>query len=301
MVLEGVPPHVARGLTDQERDLEFLLSENYDSLTTDSGEKCARETLSYINSINTVAGKDMDFVKKLTKIADHVSSAFFDQEGYKSNIPVYESLRSDFFQGAFFSDRRQDAPCFLEKLYTFNRKGAEIADSLRGRSDRPEETLARVKAHFQAYAGNAARRLSSIIRDLKKSIMWATEYYNCYRLSATIAEKPEPKHAIYAYTHAAAAAKKLYEITDDIKWLVERYNSAKDSANLAKNTGEIPHAIYAYNEAASAAYEIDSKSQDKEVKAIVKTQRNLCLKLLAELLDKMYLSERKSEQKEWQQ
>ncbi len=281
---EGVPPQVARGLTDQERDLEFLLSENYDSLTADSGEKCAREILSYISSIDTVAGKDLDFVKKLTKVADHVSSAFFDQQWCKGNTPIYESLWSNFFQGAFFSDRRQDAPYFLEKLYTFNRKGAEIADYLRGQSDRSEEHLARVKAHFLAYAGNAARRLSSIIRDRTKSIMWTTEFYTCYRLSAEIAAKPEPKHAMYAYTHAATAAKKLYEITDDIQWLVKGYNSAKDSANLARNIGEGSHAVFAYNEAASAAYEIYSKSKDEDVRKLVKTQRECCLKLAEELI-----------------
>ncbi len=285
---KGVPPHVARGLTEEERDLEFLLAENYEFLTEESGENCARQALNYICSIDTIA-KDIDFVKKLTKVADHVSSAFFDRERQKVHPQVYERLQLDHYR-TFFSDRRKDTCGFLEKLYTFNLKGAETADSPRGKDElRSEEHFTRIKSHFLAYAGNAARRLSSIIGYKEKGIMWAKEAYNCYTRSAKIAEKPEPRHAAYAYTRAAEAAEKIYKTAGDIQWLVKTYNSFKDSACLAVTAGEIRHAIYAYNKAAMAAYEIYLKNPDEKAKNLAKEQQERCLKLSLKLLDKIFI------------
>ena len=73
-----------------------LLSDNYQGLTPETGQLCGDLVVMYLSSIGSVEGKNVDFVKKLTKVAGHVAAP------------------------------SQMAENLLRKLYQFNLEGAEM-------------------------------------------------------------------------------------------------------------------------------------------------------------------------------
>lgn len=202
----------------EERLNGGLLYDNYKGLTETNGKECTQLVIRYIGLVETVSGKNFDFVKKLTKVGDHIS----DKLDYKD----------------------------LEKLYRFNHEGIILANGLL--NERETDHISRVKAHLFACAGNAARRL---FEKNKHTVSWAERWYECYENSAKMAEKSEPRHAGFAYSFAGDAAGQLFEKTKKLEWLEREYNCFLASAQILK-TVEPEQAIQAYDSAGGAARRI---------------------------------------------
>lgn len=202
-----------------------LLSDNYYKLKEENEWGNMQTVSRYIKLVESVSGKDFDFVKQLTKVGDNLC------QKYRFNVEK------------------------LERLYHFNLEGLILADELK--DERDEDHLSRVKAHLLAYAGNAARRLLKRTGQMK----WGKNWLECYKKSGEMARESEPKHAGFAYGFAGDAATHLFEMTNDYKWLVECYNYSIASAQIFK-VADKNYAGQEYRKAGLAADKLYKKFKD---------------------------------------
>jgi len=201
-----------------ERELEDgLLLDNYDCLSEQSGKRCAGLVVEYLHKTESVSGKDISFIKRLTKVAHHVMQS---------------------------SHTLDD---LLFKLYSFNMEGVKrLRDG--AEADRSENNLISLESHLLAYAGNAAKALF----EQRKDISWAEKWYLATKTSADMTRDTDPKHSAHSYGFAGNAAKALFEQRKDISWAEKWYTSYKTSADITR-TSEPAHSAHAYSFAGNAA------------------------------------------------
>src|SRR3989338_5064549 len=237
------PPSVEglEELIGSERELEDgLLLDNYDCLSEQSGKRCAGLVVEYLHKTESVSGKDINFIKRLTKVAHHVMQS---------------------------SHTLDD---LLFKLYSFNMEGVKrLRDG--AEADRSENNLISLESHLLAYAGNAAKALF----EQRKDISWAEKWYPSYKTSADITRTSEPAHSAHAYSFAGNAAKALFEITEDLSWAEKWYLATKTSADMTRDT-DPKHSAHAYSFAGNAAKALSRITHNKSwARAAIECYNNL--------------------------
>ena len=203
--------------------LDILLEQNYDTLSSD---ECKIRVMQFIRETPSVLDYDIVFIKKLTKVANHV-------------------LKSD-------PDSLDE---FLERVFDFNIEGVKkIRAGLDGYT---QNNLLILESHFLTYAGDAAKALFEKTSDLS----WAEKWYNTEKLSADMTIGIEPQKAVYSYSFAGDAARVLFKKTDDINWAKKQYD-AYEASGVMSVTTDPQHAAYVYGHAGDAAKALFEKTSD---------------------------------------
>ena len=175
--------------------LKDLLRQNYDALTN---PECKDAVLEYMSNNETVLDRDIIFIKRLTKVAQHI---------YKSDPKSLENM--------------------LERLYQYNYDGIQKIQTGDINNRYNKNNLLNIKSHLHAYAGDTAEAIFEVTQDLK----WAKRFYDDYKLSADLSKHLDKKHSAHAYSFAGDAAKIMFEKTEDVKWVnkaIECYKTFQD-------------------------------------------------------------------------
>ena len=185
--------------------LERLLDENYESLCN---PQCKDAVRSFVAGEDDVSGRDIIFIKKLTKVAHHILRA--DPESFNGH---------------------------LKKLLDFTLEGVDMIQSngLGSRFDSRDLTL--LESHLNSYAGDFAGAQYEKTGD----VGWLQMKHECYQASAELAFEEEPRHSMYAYSIAAAASHDIYNTIPDserdekMKWCQRWYEEGRLSYDLGKD------------------------------------------------------------------
>ena len=194
-----------------------LLKANYESLDAETGDRCKSLVIEYMRIRESVLGKDIAFIKQLTKVVRNI-----------------------------LNSEPNSLDGLLEKYFKFSNEGIETIRA--GISGYRQNNLISLESHLLADAGDAAKALFEKTQD----ISWAERWYSAYKKSADMTIDTEPLHSAHAYSFAGEAAKALFKKTQDISWAGKWYESTKLSADMTVNTEPL-HSAHAYSFAGDAA------------------------------------------------
>jgi len=191
-------------------NIEKLLLDNYDCITSGSGIECMKFVLDFITNNESVSDLNPISTKCLTKVASHI-------------------INSDCYIKLFGLNSSEKLIPLLEKVYWFNIDGAsniEFSD-IKQDSSLKEKT----KSHFLSHAAKAADKLFVQTNESK----WAINYYNTAISSAKISENLDRFHSFHMYGFASKIAKELYSLTKDINWVLKSYNAQMSSSEISES------------------------------------------------------------------
>ena len=203
-----------------------LLKANYESLDAETGDRCKSLVIEYMRIRESVLGKDIAFIKQLTKVVRNI-----------------------------LNSEPNSLDGLLEKYFKFSNEGIETIRA--GISGYRQNNLISLESHLLADAGDAAKALFEKTQD----ISWAERWYSAYKKSADMTIDTEPLHSAHAYGFAGEAAKAVFEKTHNIKWAKRWYDATKQSADMTVNTEPL-HSAHAYSFAGEAAKAVFEKTQD---------------------------------------
>jgi len=148
--------------------------------------------LDFLAQTDSIKDYDLLYIKKVTKVGSNILKQFPEKINGQA-----------------------------EKLYSYLIEGVEVAFEI----NNGDTNISKMGAHMLSHAAFVAQHL---FRKTHK-IEWLKESYANDLLSANISETIEPKHSELAYFHSAGTANKLYNLTENVKWLTFTYNSLRKS------------------------------------------------------------------------
>ncbi|MDP1695555.1 MAG: hypothetical protein Q8L29_01425 [archaeon] len=206
-------------------DFESLLTENYDGLTMQSGEICKKAVLNFIRQMKSLKDRDIIFIKKLTKVANHLRKA-----GELNGLE--------------------------EKLYQFNMEGVEKL--MANHIGLDEKCILNLKSHLFSYAGNSARAIFENTGD----ILWAKRRYDSYHTSAEIVRDSDLKHSAHAYSFAGESALIIFKNINEISWVEKGYQAYRNSADIFLKFNP-KNSAHVFSHAGNSAELIGVQNRDK--------------------------------------
>ena len=218
----------------ERRSLDELLIDNYwhrQNRNSQPEAECVNRVISYVLKTESVAGKDIDSIKRLTVV---------DQNIYESN-PTWLGLQG-----------RE----YLEKVYRFNQECLAEIQKARSRGLNYNHTN-----HVLGHAANIAEHLFQVTEEFA----WGKRWYEDVQRAAEMSVGVETSFASISFGLAAKAAWALYEKTGDQGWAQKSYQVSRKSAEVAEQTDPRKAAVsYAYAE--NAAKELAKRARRDELR-----------------------------------
>ena len=232
--------------------LEELLKTEYQQERI--SPQCQNQTIEFIKSHESVLGRDIEFIKGLTKAAYKI---------HKKDPNLLEGS--------------------LEKIYQFNLEGIETIHS--GKTKGMNHIrIVKLKSHFYSHKGYFAEVILNSLKEKgahpEEIIQWAKKWYRSYIISATINEQNENrnvnnpqfefKHITYCYSFAAEGAKAVFNYIDrfenipkreKIQW-ARRWAEAKKTSAYKSMGFNQKHAAHSFMSAAEARRKLFYKTNE---------------------------------------
>ena len=237
--------------------LEELLQQNYYRLRD---QECKQAVLEFLKSHDSVADKDLLFIKRLTKVAHHI-------------------LNCD--AGALTA--------LVEKLYHFHKEGVAVAQKI-FQPESDDSLVQTIEAHLLAHAGTVALYLA------RQSPEWY-ELAHADKIAAAEASMDrQPYFARDTYAATAQCCKRAWQATGDEIWLERCYHAELKAmenpsawkclqigamaAVLARHKNDASWAIHAARCYENAAEAYAGENYERVAKARAREMRNFahCLR-----------------------
>lgn len=184
-----------------------LLEENYQGLTRWSGRVCAELVVDYITLTNTVLGKDVFFVKKLTKVASHINKGSTKMKCLMQRVYQFN------IEGANMSREIREDPEKLEVLMNQFLKEEKLRTKLLP-GDREETVkmknmnkvssrLVVLESHFLSHAGKAMSHEYKRTKNIKDAVIG----YEHLVKAGLMLRRSDPLYSVGSFIEAAEMIK----------------------------------------------------------------------------------------------
>lgn len=201
--------------------LELLINRNYSRPVLE--EKCKQEILRFLKEIDSVADRNVLFIKNLTKVAKRI----WEEEPQQFNSTLER------------------------KLYHFHLEGLQRLQQ--GTSSISLDRVTSLESHFHNHAGG----ISSALFRKTGDINWGIAAYEHRKVSGDTILKQNTPEAAYTYSFAGNIAYQLYEKTGNEDWLEKAYDHHKKCGELSTDQN---HSSHQHGFAATSAKELYEKT-----------------------------------------